>query len=265
MGYRVFSLPCGMLAGIVELKDGRKVPFRGDALIERIEGKRVMDVHPFYFHYLSDGTLVGLVKLEGHGEWSLFKGDAIVKEIGEREITGASALHVLPGDILAGIVKLEDGRYLPFKGDTIIEEVQGKRFIDVKLFRSLPDDGLACVVKLEDGRHVLLKRNELVEEIQGKKMIDVRELVSMPDGTLAGVVRLGDGRFVPFRGNTLLEEVQGEKIISAFYLRSLPDGTLTGAFRLKGNIPRYFKGTFFWYKQRFASFSILIRVPELRV
>jgi hypothetical protein len=70
----------------------------------------------------------------------------------------------------------------------------------------------------------------------------------MPDGTLAGVVRLGDGRSVPFRGNDLLEEVQGKEIISAFFLRCLPDGTLTGAFRLKGDIPRSFKGIFFWYE-----------------
>jgi hypothetical protein len=248
MGYGAFLLPSGMLAGIVELEDGRKVPFRGDALIERIGEKRVIDVNPLDFHYLSDGTLVGLVKLEGREEWSLFKGDAIMEEIGGEKITGASALHVLPGDILAGIVKLKDDGYLPFKGDIIIEEAQGKRLIDAKFFNSLPDGSLACAVKLEDSRYVLLKGNLLIEEIQGKKIIDVRELLSMPDGTLAGVVRLGDGRSVPFRGNDLLEEVQGKEIISAFFLRCLPDGTLTGAFRLKGDIPRSFKGIFFWYE-----------------
>jgi len=248
MGYKVFLLPCGMLAGIVELEDGRKVPFRGDALIERIGEKKVIDVRPFDFHYLSDGTLVGLVKLERCVEWSLFKSDAIIEEIGGEKITGASALHVFPGDILAGIVKLKDGRYLPFKGDTIIEEIQGKRLIDAKFFNPLPDGNLACAVKLEDSRYVLLKGNSLIEEIRGKKIIDVHELLSMPDGTLAGVVELGDGRSVPFRGNDLLEEVQGKQIISAFFLRCLPDGTLTGAFRLKGDIPPSFKGIFFWYE-----------------
>ena len=59
--YYIHTQPDGTLAGVVELSDGRRVPFQGDKLLENIGGKEIKDADGI--HTQPDGTLDGWVKL----------------------------------------------------------------------------------------------------------------------------------------------------------------------------------------------------------
>ncbi|MEM2173088.1 MAG: hypothetical protein QXS66_07605 [Thermoproteota archaeon] len=69
----------GTLAGVVKLEDNRRVPFRGDILLEEIENRKVIDSYLVYA--LPDGTLAGQVETLYEGrkihEYFFWYGDEV--------------------------------------------------------------------------------------------------------------------------------------------------------------------------------------------
>lgn len=123
-------LPDGILAGVVTLEGGKRALFKDCVLIESIGGKRIVKPELTRYSFLPDGTLVGTLMVEGCENRLLFVGDTLIDNIGGKRFRTAWIEAILPGDVLAGEVILEDGRRLPFVGDKVIEEVQSNKIIE---------------------------------------------------------------------------------------------------------------------------------------
>jgi len=57
-------MPDGTLAGVVRLGDDRSVPFRGNNLLEEVQGEKIISA--FFLRYLPDGTLTGAFRLKSN-------------------------------------------------------------------------------------------------------------------------------------------------------------------------------------------------------
>jgi hypothetical protein len=202
--------PDGALVTEVMLKDRSHAILKNDTLIKSIQGKRIMRawLEPLV---LSDGTLVGTVEVEGVKGRFLFIGDTLIDRIGGKRYKNICGRKLLPGDVVAGEVTLEDGRRVLFVGDRLIEEVNGKKILDGEMLFTTRGGEPVSLVKLEDGRELLLKGDTLIKSIGSRRVVAVEKPVwSLPDGTPVGTARLEDGRRMPFRGDDLLEKAQGK-------------------------------------------------------
>ncbi|MEM3466606.1 MAG: hypothetical protein QXU11_03425 [Thermoproteota archaeon] len=241
-------LPDGILAGVVTLEGGKRALFKDGILIESIGDKRIVKPELTRYSFLPDGTLVGTLMIEGCENRLLFVGDTLIDNIGEKRFRTAWIEAILPGDVLAGDVSLEDGRRVPFVGDRVMDEVHGMKVLEGSFLFKLPNGEPVCLVKLDDGKELLLKGDTLIERIGDKKVVRMSRHASfLPDGTLVGTAKLEGIGWTLFRGDTLLEEVQGKKVrgggLSLLTSPRWLDGTVTGTLSFDGE-----KLTpFFWY------------------
>lgn len=212
-------LPDGRVAGTARMDEGPAswIFFKGDTIIESIEGKRIIDTSENGFSVLPDGTLAGNVEIE-EDVWEAFKGESFIKRIGGKEIERACILQVWCDGTLVGVASLKDGRDVIFKGDTLLDEIQGKKVMDVDLPLFLPDGILAGVVTLEGGKRVLFKNDVLIESIGERKIMkpELLDCKFLSDGTIVGTAWVqGCERELLFRDDTLIDRIGGKEFKAA--------------------------------------------------
>jgi hypothetical protein len=110
----IHSQPDGTLAGLVQLSNGRWVPFQGDKLLKMIGGEEIKSAGNI--HSQPDGTLAGVVQLS-NGRWVFFQGDKLLEKIGGEEIKDVKNVHSQPDGTLAGKVQLSNYRWINFFWD----------------------------------------------------------------------------------------------------------------------------------------------------
>lgn len=265
---KALILPDGTRAGVVRLDEivhiygtrvnrRRDVPFKGETLIEEIQGKKI-SVNPHLIKFMPNGEfLCGVeldsgwcIKIAGIPFWQypdiwsiIVRGDAVIERIQGRRLRNVGELFILPNGTLAGNVGLgidresgESKRVLPFKGRTFITKIGGKKIRDAYIRYVQRDGTLVGIATLDDKRDVPFKGNILLDEIQGRKVVDVDSFsfFSSPDGAVVGIVKLEDGRHALFRDDALIEEISGRKIRNAGYIRLLSDGTIVGRIQVEG-------------------------------
>lgn len=149
----------GALAGSAALKDGRQAPFKGDALLDEIQGEKIVMV--WSLSPSDDDILVGEVELKG-SRHVFFKDDVLIKSIGGRKVvTPGLRPRFLSDGTMVGVVIVEGcERPLLFRGDALIDRIQRRRFMHISLSEVLPGDVLAGEVKLKDGRRIPLRRGQ---------------------------------------------------------------------------------------------------------
>jgi hypothetical protein len=191
--YEFQYLSNGILSGIANLQDGRKLPFIKDTLLEKIGGKEVKETK--YFHLLPNGNLIGIVTFYD-GKAGVFLNDKLIYEkIGNQELDEFNypdKLHILP-----------DGR---FTGVICIGNRSNLKYI-YKLYQFVAD--------------------QIYEYLEGFEITQIRDIDVLPNGEIIGSVTLSDDRKIIFKGNKIIEpeSIVGEKVKSS-YVRYLPDGTL---------------------------------------
>ncbi|MBO3832356.1 MAG: hypothetical protein FGF51_03095 [Candidatus Brockarchaeota archaeon] len=208
-------LPDGRVAGAVQMEDGSWIFFKGDAIIENIEGKEILNTSEDGFAVLPDGTLTGNIEIACGQAWEAFKGESFIKRIRGKEIERACILQAWCDGTLVGVASLKDERDVPFKGDVLLDEIQGEKVVYVDLPLFLPDGILAGVVTLKGGKRALFKDDVLIESIGGKRIIAKPELLSyelLSDGTIVGTARVeGCERKLLFRDDTLIDRIGGKE------------------------------------------------------
>ncbi|MEM2940520.1 MAG: hypothetical protein QW304_03095 [Thermoproteota archaeon] len=216
-------LPDGRVAGTVQIWEAPAfwIFFKGDEVIENIEGKKIIDTSEDGFAVLPDGTLVGNIEIEEEGKvgvWKAFKDESFIKSIGGKEVESAEILQVWCDGTLVGVAYLKDGREAIFKGDTLIEEIQGKKIIYVEFPLFLPDGILAGLVTLEGGGRMLFKNDVLIDSIQGRKITkpNLVDYKLLSDGTIVGTAWVqGYERELLFKDDTLIDRIGGKEFKTA--------------------------------------------------
>ncbi|MEM4229046.1 MAG: hypothetical protein QXZ66_04745, partial [Thermoproteota archaeon] len=110
-----FRLPNGEPVCLVKLDDGKELLLKGDTLIERIWGKKIVGVR--HVNLLPDGTLVGMAMLED-GRAMPFRGDTLLEEVQGRKVRGGglstlAPLRMLDGTV-TGTLSFDGEKFVPF-------------------------------------------------------------------------------------------------------------------------------------------------------
>ena len=236
----------GTLVGTALLKDKRRVPFKGDTLLDEVCGRRIMSVSSDSLDFPPlDGHLMMEVKLED-GRHAILKDDTLIETVQGKRLLNLNVtpeLYMLSDGSLAGTVEVEDYEVYLFKDDTLIDRIGGKRVMSPSLRVVLPGDVLAGDVALGDGRRVPFVGDALIEEAGNRRIMRSKMLFALPNGNPVSLVKLEDGRELLLNGNNLVESIGSRRMVGVERpIYFLPDGKLVGVARLEDGREVPFKG-----------------------